>query len=305
MLTVADLSPHALARQLRGDGIYLRTGMFTIHLRSAIPQVAAGLALLYGDYPVALQADFADFHLQLVQRGGLRRWHKPQVLLLNDGALAFQPLPLAQAFPVLEWGMNWCVSSRVQNCLVLHAAVIEKEGCAAILPAPPGSGKSTLCAALVHHGWRLLSDELALVRPSDGLVLPLPRPISLKNASIELIRNYLKAPVLSPAVGDTSKGTVAHLKAPSDSVARSAEPARPAWIVFPSYQAGAAPELTPVPKARSHLAVADNAFNYSLLGGLGFETMAGLVERCQAYRFSYSALDDAIAHFSRLQPAQP
>jgi predicted ATPase len=29
-----------------------------------------------------------------------------------------------------------------------------------ILPAPPGSGKSTLCAALVTRGWRLLSDEL-------------------------------------------------------------------------------------------------------------------------------------------------
>ena len=34
---------------------------------------------------------------------------------------------------------------------------------AVILPAPPGSGKSTLCAALVNRGWRLLSDELTLV----------------------------------------------------------------------------------------------------------------------------------------------
>lgn len=305
MLTVSSLTPQQLADRLAGPGIYLRTGAFVSHLQSAIPQVAEGLSLLYADYPLLAHSDLPDFRLRLARPASVRRWFRPQVQLIQDGIQSFQPLPLAQAYPMFEWGLNWCISGSAHSYLIIHAAVVEKDGCAAILPAPPGSGKSTLCAALVHHGWRLLSDELALVRPADGLLIPMPRPISLKNASIELMQRYLPSPVFSPAVADTEKGTVAHLKAPADSVARSGDTARPAWLIFPKYVAGAAPVLTPLPKARAHVQVAANSFNYSLLGQQGFETLAGLVEQSACYRFSYSALDDAIALFAGLRPTLP
>ena len=212
----------------------------------------------------------------------------------------FQPLPLDQAFPMFEWAMNWCVSSQANSWLVIHAAVIEKDGLAAILPAPPGSGKSTLCAALVNRGWRLLSDELTLVRLDDGKIDPLPRPVSLKNASIGIIRDYAPAAAFTRPVADTVKGTVAHMRASSDSVARAGQAAAPAWIVFPKWQAGAAAELTPVPQARAHMRLAENAFNYSLLGETGFHTVARLVDEVRTFDFHYSVLDDAIAVFERL-----
>ena len=69
----------------------------------------------------------------------------------------------------------------------MHAAVFERDSSAVVLPGPSGVGKSTLCAALVARGWRLLSDEVAMIRPQDGLLQPYPRPISLKNESIEMI----------------------------------------------------------------------------------------------------------------------
>jgi len=186
--------------------------------------------------------------------------------------------------------------------LIIHAAVVEKDGCAAILPAPPGSGKSTLCAALVSQGWRLLSDELAMIRTIDGRLVPLPRPISLKNGSIDIIRRYAPQAILSRAVSDTTKGTVAHLKVPVDSIARAAEVARPAWVIFPKYEAGAAPLLEPISRARSFMRVAENAFNYSLLGASGFDALAGIIDASLSYQFTYSKLDDAIDIFSKLKP---
>jgi HprK-related kinase A len=301
MLTVSALPRAELGRRLSGPGIHLQTGPFVTLVQSDIGHVADGVCALYADYPILEQAQFADFYVRLRHSGGLRRFAGRQVLFDHDGHAPFKPLPVDQAFPMFEWAMNWCVSSRAHDYLVIHAAVIERNGCAAILPAPPGSGKSTLCAALVTRGgWRLLSDELTLVRLADGAIVPLPRPVSLKNASIAVLRGYAPEAVFSRAVRDTNKGTVAHVKPPPGSVARAGETARAAWIVFPQYVAGSAPVLAPIAQAQAFMQVAQNCFNYSLLAHEGFAALGGLIEGSASYQFRYSALDDALATFARL-----
>jgi hypothetical protein len=304
-LNVSALTLPELECQLKNAGIFFQTGSFITHLQTSIPSVAEGIGMLYADYPLVEHADFADFHVSLAYPRSLRRWFKPQVLFLFDGKPPFKPLPLDQAFPMFEWGLNWCVSSHANHYLIIHAAVVEKGGYAAILPAPPGSGKSTLCAALVNRGWRLLSDELALVRVSDGRIIPLPRPVSLKNESIDIIQSYEPDAVLSRKISDTMKGTVAHMKVPVESVTRAAETAQAAWVIFPKYQADAATRLEALPRARAFMRVADNAFNYSLLGVKGFETMAGLIDASLCYDFTYSVLDEAIEAFAELKPPAP
>lgn len=305
MLTVAALGPRELAARLRGPGLRLQTGPFVACVRSSLPALAEALGRMYADYPVLGADTAADFDLRLRGPRGLRRLVRPQVHFHYDGMAPFQPLPLAQAYPMFEWAMNWCVSSQACSWLIVHAAVVEKGGAAVILPAPPGSGKSTLCAALVSRGWRLLSDELTLVRLDDGRIDPLPRPVSLKNASIAVIRAWAPAAELSPPVRDTLKGTVAHMRVPPDSVARAAEPAAPAFIVFPQWRANAPAELLPVPQAHAQLRLAENAFNYSLLGAAGFMAAARLIGATRTFDFSYGALDDAMVVFERLAAGQP
>ena len=86
--------------------------------------------------------------------------------------------------------MNWCIAGHAHHYLMLHAAVLEKNGQAVILPGDPGAGKSTLTALLALSGWRLLSDEITLIDRDDGLIVPLARPVSLKNASIDVVRAF-------------------------------------------------------------------------------------------------------------------
>ncbi len=204
---------------------------------------------------------------------------------------------------MLEWGLNWCVSTHGHQYLAIHAAVVERSGRALILPAPPGSGKSTLCAGLVNRGWRLLSDELTLIDPASGHVLPLPRPVSLKNASIEVIRGLFGSAVLGPVVRDTVKGSVAHMKPPTDSVRRAGETARPGWIVLPRYEAGAPARLTSFPKAHAFMQLADNAFNYTIHGRHGFEVLAQIVDASACYEFAYGDLEEAASVFDELARA--
>lgn len=303
-LKISTLSIAELRSRLSGAGVSLRTGPFVIRVQSSIPSIARAMNLLYADYLLEHDHAFADFHARIVRPWGARRWFRPQVKFLFDGDSTFKPLPLDQAFPMLEWGLNWCVSSHAHSYLMIHAAVVERGGRAMILPAPPGSGKSTLCAAMVSRGWRLLSDEITLIRVDSGRISPLPRPISLKNESIQVIKRFQPDAVLSRPVHDTMKGTVAHMKAPADSVDRALECARPAWIVFPKYCAESAISLEEVPKSRAFMRVADNAFNYSLLGVKGFETMSGLVGGVQCFDLSYADLDAALAALNALA-AQP
>ena len=214
-------------------------------------------------------------------------------------------MPYDHAYPVFEWGLNWCMANHFHQYLMIHAAVIErKDGRAAILAAPPGSGKSTLCAGLVARGWRLLSDELALIDPNDLSLTPIPRPISLKNESIEVIRRFAPATVIGPASRDTHKGTVAHMKPPGESVQRAANKSRAAWLVFPRFEAGGPSLLVPFAKARTVLRLSDNAFNYTAFGETGFRTLVGLADASDCYEFSYGELDDAVRLFNEL-PASP
>lgn len=285
---------------LRSDGVYLRTGPFAYRIRSDVPAVAAGLAALYGHYPRPDRDGFIDFDVEIRHSRGWRRFVRRQARFRFEGSQSFEPLPAEHGFALLEWAMNWCVSSHVNHHLLIHAAVVERGGRAVVLPAPPGSGKSTLCAALVQRGWRLLSDEIAVVPlHADGL-LPLVRPVSLKNRSIEILAAYEPSARFSRPAHGTSKGTVAHMMAPAAHVARMDEPAPAAWIVFPRWREGAAPRLAGRSRAATLVDLARNSFNAATLGLQGFDRLARLVDGCDSFDFEYARLDDAIACFDTL-----
>ena len=294
-MNVGDLPPRELARHLADAGLRLRTGPVVSSIQSPLGRVAQSVARHYADYPIEEADGFADFHVRVAPPCSARRWLKAQVLFQFDGALPFRPLPADQAFAMLEWGLNWCVSSHCHQYLIVHAATVERLGCALVLPGPPGSGKSTLCAALISRGWRLLSDELTLLDPVTANVVPLPRPVSLKNASIAAIRQFYPAAELGPPVHDTAKGSVAHLKAPTDSVRRASELARPRWIVLPRYESGASAQLAALSKARAFMRLADQAFNYDVHGRHGFELLAHVVSGSECFELRYGTLDDAVA----------
>lgn len=302
-LTVQSLGEAGVRARLSGNGLVLQTGLFRQRLLADVPALAPAISLLYADYPVLDNECYCDFTLSLRRPANLRRWVKPQVLAYFDGQPLFEPLPLGHAFPLLEWGLNFCATTSSFDHLTAHAAVLERGGRAVILPAPSGSGKSTLCAALLHRGWRLLSDELTVIDLDARRVWPVARPVSLKNRSIDIIRAFAPEAVFCDPTHDTTKGTVAHMRVPSAHLVRMNEPAVPAWIVFPRWVADAPAELTPRDKAETVLDFAQNSFNGPQLGLDGFRAMTALIDRCDCLDFVYGRLDDAVRVFEHLAAA--
>ena len=226
-------------------------------MKSALPKVSRGVTQLYSDFQLSDGAEFVDFHIELASPSLVRRHFRPQVQFSFDGKQPFKPLPIDQAFAMFEWGLNWVIANHVHQFAIVHAATIEKNGRAVILPGAPGSGKSTLCAAMVCQGWRLLSDEMAMISLADGLIWPIPRPVSLKNASIGIIQGLGNEMVFGDIVAGTAKGSVTHMRPPKTSVEAVSVPANPFAIVFPTYQAGASTAFQRMSRGRTLMRLAE------------------------------------------------
>ena len=302
-MIVGDLSRRELGSRLAGTGLGLRFGPFNLSIRSDLTSFASLAHSLYAPYPLPEAGEMTDFHVGIRRPRGMRRWLRRQASFTIDGQSPFAPYTVEHAFPALEWGINWCVATRAHHLLMLHSAGVERNGRAILFPASPGDGKSTLCTALIHSGWRLMSDEFGLVRPEDGMLLPLPRLIPLKNESIDVIRRFRPEAIIGPAFLETRKGTVAHVRPPLESIRRMHEPARPRWFVFPRWIANAPLTLEPMAKSQAFLMVATNAFNYEVLDETAFRLVADLVGSCDCYSLSYSDLDEAVAALDELSRA--
>lgn len=296
-MKVGELTESDLFSRCKGRGLSWQVGPFAVRVKTRLAEVARGLAFLYSEFPLADQDAIVDAELIVEKKLAWPGW----VGIRVDGAMQYNWLRRKLVVPMIEWTFNVCVFQRPHQYFMLHAGVVANRGRAAILPGRAGSGKSTLCAALVQNGWRLMSDEVALIRPSDGMVQAVPRPISLKEESIDVIRNFAPDAVLGPSWPGTSKGTVAHMLPPPDSVARVDETAQPVWLLFPVFEKGAAATLEPVTKAAALMRTAENAFNYSVLGRQGFEMLANLIDRCECYEFRYGDLAQALDRFDAIR----
>jgi len=299
-MNVRDLSAADVRGALRGAGLALRIAPIVVRVRSPLATFAERLAALYRDYPVQDAGDYADIDIRMLPGARARRLVRPTVEFVIDGVTPFEPFPLDHAMPLFEWGLNWVFAQRMHDYLLLHAAVVAREGRAVLLPAWPGSGKSTLAASLACAGWRFLSDEFGVVTGGHE-VRPFARPAGLKNESIAVIRGVAPADV-GPVYPRTRKGAVAHFRVPSSSLARAAEPASIAAVVFPDFAKDAQTAVQPMTPAVAFLKLAHNAFNYEVVGERAFRAVGDIVRHapCRILRYgdlgaAHEAIDAILA----------
>jgi HprK-related kinase A len=304
-LSVGTLPARDVRERMAAQGLALRIPPITVRLRSPLSFFAEQIQALYRDYELADAGDFADVDIRMIRVPGPRRWWRPQVQFIVDGVMPFDPFPIDHALPMFEWGLNWVFGHRMHAYLLLHAAVVERDGQALVLPAWPGSGKSTLAASLACRGWRLLSDEFGVVTFSGTEVLPFVRPVALKNESIGIMRAFDPGSYYGPIFPRTRKGTVVHFRVPEESVLRGQEPATVAAIVFPDFQADKATLIRPLPKATALLKLGGNSFNYEIVGEKGFRAVSAIVRRCESYMLRYKDLATAHAALDEIMSKAP
>jgi hypothetical protein len=107
--------------------------------------------------PAGYLLSVRDFGRMLISPDGFELLCEPDPT--NEGwvsIIAAQALPLAATIRGLE---------------VFHASGVVLDGRAMLFAGPPGAGKSSLAAALVRAGCRLLSDDAVALQLSDGALM--------------------------------------------------------------------------------------------------------------------------------------
>ncbi|MBE9582251.1 MAG: hypothetical protein IMF18_11620 [Proteobacteria bacterium] len=96
-----------------------------------------------------------------------------QSSIFNFQSLRGHPSPMSCALQrVLR-----TIFTEIEDFMVLHAGVVERNGKAVILAGPPGAGKTTLVLALLKDGYGFFSDDFCPIHKVTRRVHPFPRSV--------------------------------------------------------------------------------------------------------------------------------
>ncbi|RMF11297.1 MAG: HprK-related kinase A [Alphaproteobacteria bacterium] len=263
---------------------------------TGVPRMRDHLQRFYRDYPAP--PGHVDHWLRFSPSRGWRRFMRRDVIADVPAPMPIIPLPARLAGVAFESFLNLATSSENDRFVFFHAASLMRAGRVLILPGVPGAGKSTLAAALMLDGWTLLSDEYALIDPHVRRLAPLPRPVSLKNESIAIIRERChRQGDLGPVHRGTPKGDVAFLRAPSV----AADARWPAGaVVFPEYRSGASARLVRLESVEALTRLLVSAMNFAAQGEAGMSALALLSNEVPVFALPYERLDDALTLLGEL-----
>ena len=205
-------------------------------------------------------------------------------------------IPEAQLATFLQEKMMTGAYQAQRYLISLHAGSVEKNGKVVIMPAVAESGKTTLTATLVHHGFKLFSDEVTSL-DHEGFVHPLPFCMNIKEGSWS---------VLAPMYPHLSERDI-HKRFDGQSI-RFLPPEnmhkgrqKASYIIFPKYTPGAKTSLTPL-SAKEALSKIKEA-SYQVQDSMDekkFELILKHLISLPKYSLVYSELDEAVATINAL-----
>jgi hypothetical protein len=143
-----------------------------VRIDCAVPAVRSLLTAGFGAMAVP-HSESSDLHYTV-------NWSEDAFSIGREGHDPLSGEGLSDLLFVLEKDVTIELQRRRPELLFLHSAAVERKGKAYLFAADAGRGKSTTTWALLHHGFRYLSDELSPIELDSLTVLPYPHALCLK-----------------------------------------------------------------------------------------------------------------------------
>jgi hypothetical protein len=212
-------------------------------------------------------------------------------ILCNGVPLALGQQP-GDALGWVVWDVNRAAVEAGAEHLLFHSGAVETAGTGILFPGASGSGKSTLVAGLVRRGCGYLTDELAAFDMASGMLLPYPKPITVKPGSFAVLADMGPGawPELAAGQGAGQEWQVAVGEGSGRGIGT---PCAPGFVIAPHFDPGADTTLHPLSQTQGFFALAVNAVNLVPHGSVGTSALGRLAGECQCFSLAFSDLEEA------------
>jgi hypothetical protein len=174
----------------------------------------------------------------------------------------------------------------------IHAGVVGAGASCVLLPAAPGSGKSSLTAALVHRGFRYFSDEVALIESTTFHVSPMPLAMCIKSTGWDLMARYYPEILSLPVHVRTDEKVLRYIPPPADSLEQSPMPV--GHIIFPRYDQAAPTQLERVTRSEALGRLMGECMALrQRLDHKNVRRLVGWIAGIECYELTFSSLETA------------
>ncbi|NVJ98122.1 MAG: HprK-related kinase A [Alphaproteobacteria bacterium] len=294
-VALSDLPPETVKRLLSEGRLYLHLGPYVTALSTKDAGVREFLTDMYQDCSILVGEEaLVDFSLEVRAPNLVRRYIRRQIVADPGFYFPAVPLPVKLGPLCLEMGMNLCVALQSFRQAIFHAGVVSDQKGGIVIAARSGGGKSTLTAALMEEGFRLLSDEFAILCAETSFLLAYPRPVSLKNQSIDVVRVFAGADQVSDRLTGTPKGDIAYRRLRKSDLETANLPAKAKLILFPRFQAEAAPAVEKMDIADAAMQLIASSPNYQVIGEPAFHALMQMLDGVEAYEITYGNTEDSL-----------
>ncbi|HEX2295927.1 MAG TPA: hypothetical protein VHN37_11530 [Actinomycetota bacterium] len=172
----------------------------------------------------------------------------------------------------------------------LHSSVVERDGFYLVLAGPSRAGKSTLAVELLLRGWRLVSDDLAPIAPTDATATRFLKPVQVRDPDQWRRVGGWEVPAWLPPPAVTA------LIPPAAFRQAPARPYRPDAVVFTRWDPGAEATMEPVTPARAAALCVTNVQGGRDASG-DLPVLAKLCAGARTARMVYPSTPEAFALF--------
>jgi hypothetical protein len=214
----------------------------------------------------------------------------------QNGAVERANVALDEIGPTVKWLVWEAAINSHRFFLNIHAGAVGDGKGVIMLPAAPGSGKSSLTAALSRSGFDYFSDEIALLEEPDLALRPIPLAVCVKSTGWDLMAPFF------PELGSLKSHHRADDKivryVPPPPFTNGSDPGRSypvRRIVFPRYRADAATALKPLARVEALQRLMEECLVVPVpLTERRIARLVRWIKQVACFELPMSSLDDAV-----------
>jgi len=174
--------------------------------------------------------------------------------------------------------------------ILLHASGVSYGDGSIIFPAIGGSGKSTLCAALIKNNFGYISDDIIPVSYKSGQLISFPFAIGIKKGSWKILEKFYPELPKTTIFGNNAL-EVKYLSPSNTKIKRYHSPS---YLIIPCYKKGVTASIEKTPSIEGLKAIIEGeSLIKQPFDNEDIKKLVNWVKGLKCYKITYDNLDEA------------